>query len=412
MAEGIEVRHGKDCRAHAGGRCNCRPSYRASVWSQRERKKVKKTFPTEAAAKAWRADALVGLRKGTLTSPKPITVRQAAEAYLKGMEDGTIRASGGDPYKPSSIRDYRMHIQASVLKRFGDHRLGDIRHVDLQDWVDEMVSEGLSPEMIRGAIKVLRVIYRRAAKRGELGTNPAISLDLPAVRGRRDRIAAPDEADALIAALPTVLERALWATALYAGLRLGELGALRWEDVDLAEDKLKVQRSWDHPSGTIVTPKTRAGVRTVPVVPALRDLLLDLRLDQAKDGTDHGYVFGVSGGHGFGDPRKRTPDRPFSPDTMRNRAARTWKAAGLTPIGFHECRHTAASIMIAAMAASGTFNPKVIQEAMGHSNIAMTYDRYGHLMPGDMAQLAKAMDDYLRAAADERARLAQLDDSA
>jgi integrase len=74
----------------------------------------------------------------------------------------------------------------------------------------------------------LRVIYRRALARGEVAVNPCTGLELPAVRGRRDRIASPAEAAALIEALPES-DRALWATALYAGLRRGELLALRWE---------------------------------------------------------------------------------------------------------------------------------------------------------------------------------------
>ena len=72
----------------------------------------------------------------------------------------------------------------------------------------------------------LRAIFRRAVSRGEVAVNPTTGLELPAVRGRRDRIASPEEAAALLAALPEE-ERPLWATALYAGLRRGELMALR-----------------------------------------------------------------------------------------------------------------------------------------------------------------------------------------
>jgi len=85
----------------------------------------------------------------------------------------------------------------------------------------------------------LRAIYRRAVDRGEVTVNPTMGLKLPAVRGRRDRIASPIEAAALIAALPE-LDRALWATALYAGLRRDELMALRGEDVDLQKNLITV----------------------------------------------------------------------------------------------------------------------------------------------------------------------------
>ena len=72
----------------------------------------------------------------------------------------------------------------------------------------------------------VRAIFRRALVRGEVAINPTTGLELPAVRGRRDRIASPEEAATLLATLDR--DRAMWATAMYAGLRLGELLALDW----------------------------------------------------------------------------------------------------------------------------------------------------------------------------------------
>lgn len=77
------------------------------------------------------------------------------------------------------------------------------------------------------------MVYRRALRRGDIAVNPTADLDLPAIEGRRDRIASPAEAEKLLAALEET-DRVIYATALYAGLRLGELRALRWEDVDLS----------------------------------------------------------------------------------------------------------------------------------------------------------------------------------
>ena len=87
----------------------------------------------------------------------------------------------------------------------------------------------------------LRAIFRRAVSRGELAVNPCDGLEMAAVRGRRDRIAAPEEAEALVATAPD-RDRAIWATALYAGLRRGELQALRVGDLDLASGVIKVER--------------------------------------------------------------------------------------------------------------------------------------------------------------------------
>jgi integrase len=87
--------------------------------------------------------------------------------------------------------------------------------------------------------------------------NPTHDLELPAVEGTRERVADPTEAQTLLGAL-TEADRPLWATALYAGLRNGELQALRYEDVDLEAGLLRVEHSWDAVEGA-VDPKSKAG---------------------------------------------------------------------------------------------------------------------------------------------------------
>jgi integrase len=109
--------------------------------------------------------------------------------------------------------------------------------------------------------------------RGELVVNPCSGLQLAAVRGRRERFASPEQAEKLIAALPSE-DRAIWATAMFAGLRRGELMALRVEDVDLATGVIRVERGWDPVDGVIPL-KSHAGRRRVPVASILRDPLLD-----------------------------------------------------------------------------------------------------------------------------------------
>ena len=370
--EGIEVRHQEACRWLERGRCNCQPSYRAHVWMKRERKLVRRTFPTLAAAKAWRHDAQVSLRRGTLRAPTRQRLDQAAEAFLAGARDGSILTRSGDRYKPSAIRGYEEALRLRVLPKLGWFQVSDLRRTDVQDFTDGLVAMGLSPSTMRNTLLPLRVIYRRAVARGEVAVNPTHGVELPAVRGRRERVASAEEAAALIEALPTK-ERALWATVFYAGLRLGELQALRWDDVDLAAGLIHVRRSWDRRAGA-VEPKSRAGRRTVPIPGGLRDHLIEHRL--ASGGT--GLAFG------------RSPDRPFNPSTIYARARRAWKEAGLDPITPHEGRHTFASLMIAA-----GVNAKALSTYLGHSSIQVTFDRYGHLMPGNEAEAMSLMDAYL-----------------
>ena len=195
----------------------------------------------------------------------------------------------------------------------------------------------------------LRALYRDADQitGGAVPDNPTVGLRLPAVRGTRDRIASPDEALRLLAALPA-RDRALWATAFYAGLRRGELQALLWQDVDLAGGTIAVTASWDRKAGR-VGPKSRAGARTVPIIARLHDVLAEHRV---MTGRADGLVFG------------RTAERPFEPSSINARARRHWATAEMARIGLHEARHTFASFMIDAGC-----NAKVLSSYLGHASI-------------------------------------------
>ena len=164
----------------------------------------------------------------------------------------------------------------------------------------------------------------------------------PASDSHRERFATPQEAERLLAELEAG-DRALWATALYAGLRRGELVALRWSNVDLAEGVIEVRRGWDAQAGE-VAPKSRAGRRRVPIPGVLRDYLVERRIGA--------------------DPRARVFGSDWQVRRMAERARAAWQKKGFAALTLHEARHTYASLMIAAGA-----NPKALSRWMGHANI-------------------------------------------
>jgi integrase len=141
-------------------------------------------------------------------------------------------------------------MRIRVLPELGAVRLTDVRRPDLQEFADGLLAVGVDPSTIRTTFLPLRAIYRRAVARGEVAVSPCTGLELPAVRGRRERFASPEEAEAQVAAVPE-RDRAIWATAMYAGLRLGELRALRVDDVDLAGGVIRVERGYDAVEGEI-----------------------------------------------------------------------------------------------------------------------------------------------------------------
>jgi integrase len=256
---------------------------------------------------------------------------------------------------------------------YGDEPVGEISRADLQDLVDQLVARGLSASTVQTPIAALMSVYRRELDRERAKVNPAHGLRMPRVRGRRDRIATPAEAARLIAAVPEG-DRAVWATAFYGGLRRGELEALRAEAIDLAASEIRVVSGWDEIEGEQAT-KGRER-RKVPLIPTLRSALAAHTLATGRRGGD--LVFG------------ETASGPMDPKRLVRRADKAWEAAGLERVVLHSCRHTFASIAIAAGVNIGT-----VSAALGHASVKVTWDRYHHLMPGTMEQAAELIEAYI-----------------
>jgi integrase len=377
MATGVRQRHGLNCNRK--GRCDC--PWEASVYSKRDAKKIRKTFPTKAAAVTWRDDSRSAVRKGSMSAPTAITISEAADAWLARARAGTSLTRSGDPYKPSALRAYADALRLRVNPAIGSMRLSEVRAIDLKRLlVNPLIAEGRSASNVGVTLLPLRAIYREAIEEGVVVVNPTSGLKLPRVRSRRDRIATPAECAKLLAEL-SAADRRVWATAMYAGLRRGELMALHVEDVDLPGGVIRVCRGWDAEAGEIATKSGKD--RKVPIAGALRSHLAEHVLAL---GWREGLLFGAA------------PAVPFCDRTLTERADRAWEGAGLNRITLHECRHTYASLMIAA-----GVNAKALSEYMGHSKIAVTMDLYGHLMPGNESEAAGLLDAYLAAQQDQTA---------
>jgi integrase len=410
MAQGVVKLHSRGCPAKNGGRCSCNAGYEAWVYLTREGRKVRKTFPRVGEAKTWRVEALNAAQRGALRSARrdSRTLVEALREFVAGMEAGAVRPKGRERYKPNTVRSYeravRVHIGPSTIASI---KVPEVRRRDLQAFADELLAAGLSASSVSNTLNPVQAFYKRAMDRDELAYNPSEGIDLPTGTSKRPkRIASAGEAAALLAALD-IEDRPIWATAFYAGLRRGELQALRCCDIDLGASLIHVEQGWDQEEG-VIDPKSQSSRRTVPLLALLRDHLDEHLLRIGRSGEE--LVFG------------RTASEAFVSSTIDNRAKRAWAAANareiedaeetqrepmpLEPLSLHGCRHTYASLLIDAEA-----NPKAIQECMGHSKIQTTFDIYGHLLPGSRDDVRKRMDSYLASEAPTPRRPLRTNDS-
>jgi integrase len=378
---GITARHSRTCASrNTGARCNCAPSYEAWVWSKRDAKKIRQTFTGEGAlakAKGWRSDATRAVRLKKMRAPTTKTVREAVDEFLQGAEKGEIRNRRQQPYKPSVVRQYRSALERRFLPEFGDWRLSAVEQTDLLALKERLMGEEIADSTIRNCLVPVQAVFRRARKMGDVAINPAEDLELPTGETRTRRAVTPTEAATLVDALPDT-ERALWATAFYAGLRRGELRALRARDVNKVA--IHVEYGWDDVEGQ-QDPKSRAGRRDVPLTDTLRGFLDSHLKRTGRTGDD--LVFG------------RTATEPFTSRHVSKLADDAWEddddKPGLDRVTLHEARHSFSTFLDAA-GISETRGDRY----MGHSDGGVP-GRYRHQLAGQLAEDAKTLDAYLTA---------------
>jgi integrase len=350
-------------------------TYEASAYDKRTGRKRRKTFATLAAAKSWRADALRQVEQGTLPVATSRRLEEAASTLVAGIFDGSIRDRKEGVYKPSTCRTYERHLKDNVLPYLGRRRLHEITQKDVRALVKELRGRGLSDSSIKNALDPVHAIYREAIEDGEVDFDPAAGLRWPKQARKEVRVVPPAVVEDFLQVVNPE-DRALWATAFYAGLRRGELRALRVEDVDLPRREIHVRRSYDNKAGEI-EPKSDAGKRVVAMVEPLPDFLADhLITNKPAPGA---YIF------------ERPDGRPFAPSSVTRRSVKAWEAVGHERVGLHAARHTFASILIDA----GISNPEVIARQMGHSSATVTLSVYAHMFPAAGEEVRRKVGAYL-----------------
>ena len=300
-------------------------------------------------------DALRGVledaRRGTLPGMvrTGATFEDAAAEWLRYVEHDRGR-------KPSTIAGYRAIVRAQLLPTFGELPLEEVTAALVEQWLGSV--GGAASTRIK-ALVLMHGIFGRARKVWGLQTNPAAEVERPPLRVSGDiEVFSPEEVWALARAAGSEQDQAIFLTAAFTGLRMGELLALRWRDVDFAGQTIRVRASYY--AGQLTTPKS-GKVRSVPVAPDVAAAVAKLGGREDWVGDDDLVFVGESGGYLDG-------------SALRRRYKVALDAAGLRRLRFHDLRHTFGTRMIAKA------DIRRVQEWMGHSDIQTTM-RYLHYAP-------------------------------
>jgi integrase len=357
--------------------------------TNRRRQTSRGGFKTRRDATRWLTDVQARIDQGSWVTP----TKETTGAYLLGWLEA-IRSSK----KPSTYESYQRIVRGHLLPRLGHVYLHQLSPGHLSAAFADMERSGrldgrggLSPRMVHYCHTVLRKALGDAVEEGRLSRNVAA---LGTVRKRLPKPRRPEHRTWTAAELARFLDHLdgdpLYPAVLVAattGLRRGELLGLRWSDVDLDRGRAAVRqtllavRDVDAAVGThrpvFGTPKTDRErtvplpARTVAALRAHRKRQLADRLVVGPDYTDHDLVFAEPDG------------QPIHPERFAKRFRVRVAQAGVPVIRFHDLRHTWATLALQA-----GVHPKVVQEVLGHSSIAITLGIYSHAIPSLQEQAA------------------------
>lgn len=276
--------------------------------------------------------------------------------------------------KYATQEHYKYVVNSHLLPVFGNVQLRLISRESIQMFLAGKLKEGLSWRTVKHCRTTLGTILGTAEFWGYIEDNPVRKTRLPR-RGLQPEktVLTPEQLSSLLEKLPEPSRSLVWLLLL-TGLRIGELLALRWQDVDLQAGLLRVCRTLYE--GHFDEPKTRSSVRTVPLSAKGVEILTNVRPRTFKLDA---LVFCTK------------KDTPLCRRNLRNRQLDPLCEELMIPkIGWHSLRHSNATLLDAVGTPLGT-----VQSLLGHSSPEITRGTYSHSLPAGAKEAVQKVEDLL-----------------
>ncbi len=292
--------------------------------------------------------------------------------------------------RPRTYVRYAELVRLHVAPHLGAVPLGRLTPQHLADLYARLLASGLSKRSVQFVHAVLRGALRQAVRLRLLAVDPTAAVEAPRPERRLPPVLTAADARALLQAARGHRLEACFVLALTTGMRLGELLALRWRDVDFDAGRVQVRHTLQRVGGQwlFAEPKTAQSRRALRLCGQAVEALRQHRARQAGERLragpawqDYDLVF------------CRPDGRPLhAPNFGRQYLEPLLRRAGLPRLRPHDLRHACASLLLAQ-----NVHPKVVQELLGHSQISLTLDTYSHVVATLHQEAARQMDALLGA---------------
>ena len=315
-------------------------------------------------------NALSELNHGSFVESSKITVNEWLDFWMDNYKAQSV--------KPTTLLIYTSRADNHIRPAVGHLKMQDLRREIIQNMINEL-SRRLAPETVKGVYITLHAALEQARKNNLVSANHAAGVVLPKTAKTRVSAFTTEEQRRFMEAAKAVYLGDIFLVGLGTGLRVGELISLTWNDIELENGILRVNRTLNiiksSNSGrqkwlkTFGTPKTASSIRSVPLLPYISELLKSAKEHQEKAKMnscyeDNNLVFATR--HG----------KPLDPRNLQRVFQAVCRRAGLSGFHIHCLRHT-----FATRGLEQGIELRVLQELLGHSTIKITADLYTHVLP-------------------------------
>lgn len=303
------------------------------------------------------AKALNEINTGTFIEEHKITLYEWLSEWIILYKKNNIRKSTFETHSNTISK----HIKDTDL---GNTVLSKLKSIHFQKLYVSKLNDGLSPSTIKRMHVILKNALKQAVNTNILTKNPLDNVSPPAQIQPEIKVMSIDEQKQFIEALDDEYYRLAFLLTIHTGLRLGELLALRWKDIDFDKKILTVRCSVRRVSGELLIqePKSKNSRRNIPL---LKNILAELTTLKGSNNDPNGIVF--TNPYGF-----ITEPRYFTEQFKK-----ILKKAKLdNSYNFHSLRHAFATRLIEAGE-----NAKIVADLLGHSNVSFTLNTYAHALP-------------------------------
>ena len=326
-------------------------------------------------------ERLSSVDNGSFVNKSKETVSEFMNRWLEtyAATNVTLRTAHG----------YEGYSRRYINPAIGKVALQSLTPSQVQKIYADMLERGLSNTTVLHLHRLLKEALGHAVKWGIIARNVADATSPPKKQQKQMEMwDVPTIVDFLELSQGTRFAN-IHEFAVLTGLRRSEICGLKWESVDLDAGGLSVvatlQRIKGH--GLVTgTPKTKSSRRTVDLAPETIELLRIIRDGQMAQQLEYGSVW-QNTGYVFTD----IDGSPLAPDMVTKDFCGLVREHGLPQLTFHGLRHAFATLGLKA-----GISPKVVSEALGHSNIGITLDTYSHVLPNMQTELSKAVANLLK----------------